>query len=49
MYVSCTIFSFLNYRRPKLDAQITASFDTGLHIMNDLKTLYEKFNIYVQT
>ena len=49
MYVSYTIFSFLNYRWPKLDAQITANVDTGLHIMNDLKTLLEKFNIVVQT
>ena len=49
MYVSYTIISFLNYRRPKLGAQITASVDTGLHIMNDLKTLFEKFNIVVQT
>ena len=38
-----------NHRQPKLGAQITASFDTVLHITNDLKTLYEKSNIVVKT
>ena len=36
--------SLVNHRWPKLCAQITASFDTVLHITNDLKTLYVKFN-----
>ena len=35
----------LEHRRPKLGSLITASFDTVLHITNNLKTLYEKFNI----
>ena len=45
------IFSYFNclQRRPKLGAFITASFDTASHITNDLKTLYEKFNIVVKT
>ena len=36
------------HRRAKLGAQVTASFDTVLHITNDLKTLCEKFNIVVK-
>ena len=36
--------SLVNHGWPKLGAQITASFDIVLHITNDLKTLYVKFN-----
>ena len=36
--------SLVNHRWPKLGAQITTSFDIVLHITNDLKTLYVKFN-----
>ena len=42
-------FSRSNHSRPKLDPQITASFDTVLLITNDLKNLYKKFNMAVKT
>ena len=38
--------SLVNHRWPKLGAQITTSFDIVLHITNDLKTLYVKFNSF---
>ena len=52
--LSCSKFTFLkfsrsNHRWPKLDAEITASFDTVLLFTNNLKNLYEKFNIAVKT
>ena len=43
------LYRLAGHRWPKLGAQITTSFDTVLHIKNDLKTLNEKFNIVVKT